>query len=102
MVRLRDSWPFSLSQPQPSGIPADPFSRIRMTAQAGFYEPGAFDVRGPRPRRTLIGAAAESLARTGSFTHPVLDQEGWWRRHDRFYHPPRRTAVSKAPRRPLL
>src|SRR3954447_13672943 len=27
MVRLRDSWPSVYPQPQPSGIPADPFSR---------------------------------------------------------------------------
>ena len=74
-----------------------------LTARNGFYEPGAFDIRGPQPRRTAVGTAAESLARTGSFAHPVLDRQGWWRRHERYYHPPRRpAALSKAPKRSLL
>ena len=54
---------------------------------SGFYEPGAFDIRGPRPRRTAIGTAAASLAKTGAFDHPVLDRHGWWRRDERYYHP---------------
>jgi len=78
-----------------------------LTARNGFYEPGAFDIRGPQPRRTLIGTAAASLARTGTFSYPALDRQGWWRRHERYYHPPRRASAVrasafKAPRRPLL
>jgi dTDP-4-dehydrorhamnose reductase len=56
-----------------------------LVAQQGFYEPGAFDIRAPEPRRTALGHAAQSLARTGSFTHPVLEGHGWWRRETRFY-----------------
>jgi dTDP-4-dehydrorhamnose reductase len=66
-----------------------------LVRQAGFYEPGAFDVRGPKPRRTAIARAAGSLATTGAFDHPVLDRQGWWRRDARYYHPPRTTARSK-------
>jgi dTDP-4-dehydrorhamnose reductase len=69
----------------------------------GFYEPGAFDVRGGQPRRTAIGGAAASLASTGSYDHPVLDQQGWWRRDGRHYHPPARTSGTRSGRRrPIL
>jgi dTDP-4-dehydrorhamnose reductase len=74
-----------------------------LTVRNGFYEPGAFDIRGPEPRRTAIGQAAESLARTGTFEHPVLDRPGWWRRDSRYYHPPaRKAAPSSRRRRPIL
>ena len=74
-----------------------------VVARNGFYEPGAFDIRGPAPRPTAIATAARSLATTGTFDHPVLDRHGWWRRDERYYHPPRRAAASsKAPRRPIL
>ncbi|MDB5852789.1 MAG: family oxidoreductase [Herminiimonas sp.] len=53
----------------------------------GFYEPGAFDVRSDPPRPTALAHAAAALASKGSFDHPVLDREGWWRRETRFYHP---------------
>jgi dTDP-4-dehydrorhamnose reductase len=52
-----------------------------------FYEPGAFDVRSDPPRRTVLAHAAAALATKGTFDHPVLDREGWWRRESRFYHP---------------
>ncbi len=58
-----------------------------LVARNGIYEPGAFDLRGPAPRRTAIGKAAASLVRTGGFDHPVLSGEGWWRRQERFYQP---------------
>jgi dTDP-4-dehydrorhamnose reductase len=51
----------------------------------GHYEPGAFDVRSPSPRKTAIAAAARSFAETGAFSHPVLDGKGWWRRTNRYY-----------------
>jgi dTDP-4-dehydrorhamnose reductase len=61
-----------------------------LTRRDGCYEPGPYDVRGPEPRRTALAHAAESLARTGSFDHPVLDRAGWWKRDIRFYRPPAR------------
>ena len=41
----------------------------RLLRKSGFYEPGAFDIRGPGPRRTAVGTAAGSLAKTGAFDH---------------------------------
>src|SRR5918993_3497308 len=61
-----------------------------LTRRDGCYEPGPYDVRGPEPRRPALAHAAESLARTGSFDHPVLDRAGWWKRDIRFYRPPAR------------
>jgi dTDP-4-dehydrorhamnose reductase len=66
--------------------------------RSGYYEAGAFDIRGARPRRTAIGTAAASLATTGAFDHPVLDRQGWWQREGRFYHPPKSAGP---PRRPF-
>lgn len=54
----------------------------------GFYESGLFDVRSKEIRPTALAAATSSLAKTGSFDHPVLDGLGWWRRPDRFFAPP--------------
>jgi dTDP-4-dehydrorhamnose reductase len=56
-----------------------------LVERAGFYEPGAFDIRAPEPRRTALGQAAASLTQTGAFAHPVLDVPGWWRRETRLY-----------------
>jgi dTDP-4-dehydrorhamnose reductase len=49
------------------------------------YEPGAFDIRGLKPRRTALAGAARALAKDGKFAHPVLDAQGWWQRDDRYY-----------------
>jgi dTDP-4-dehydrorhamnose reductase len=59
-----------------------------LTRRNGFYEPGPFDVRASVPRRTALAHAAESLAKTGTFDHPVLDRAGWWKRDIRFYKRP--------------
>jgi dTDP-4-dehydrorhamnose reductase len=63
-----------------------------LTQRHGFYEPGAFDVRGAKPRLTAIGKALQEIAAGGSPSHPVLARQGWWRRGDRYYHPPAKTA----------
>ena len=77
--------------------------RSLLRRRDGAYDPGAFDVRAPAPRRTAIGRVAAALAASGTFAHPVLDRPGWWRRHERFYHPPEWPAVGSAPRcRPIL
>ncbi len=79
-----------------------------LVSRNGVYEPGAFDVRSPAPRRTALGTAAASLAHTGRFEHPVLGRKGWWRRRERFYQPrlsePRVARSSRAlqPAKPLL
>lgn len=76
-----------------------------LTQNNGFYEPGAFDVRSTPPRMTVLGQAAQSLATTGDFGHPVLDRPGWWKREERFYKPrPRssRLRIVGSPRRLLI
>lgn len=59
----------------------------------GFYESGAFDVRSDPPRPTLLASAARSLATSGSFDHPALDNGGRWRRGEGFYQPPQDHAL---------
>ena len=69
----------------------------------GVYEPGAFDVRGSPPRPTALARAAESLAATGRYDHPVLRRPGWWRRDDRCYgQRPQGAARKPAPKRGIV
>jgi dTDP-4-dehydrorhamnose reductase len=58
-----------------------------VTRERGFYEPGVFDVRGPRPRRTALAGLVTTLASGAKPNHPVLAQPGWWRRPDRICWP---------------
>jgi len=62
----------------------------------GYYEPGPFDVRAPRPRPTALAALIAELGAGREASHPVLKGEGWWRRADRFIAKPivPRTAVT--------
>ncbi len=55
--------------------------------QNGFYEPGVYDVRGPKPRPTAIAAMMQALATGRRFDHPVLETEGWWRLPSRLHYP---------------
>lgn len=48
------------------------------------YEPGVFDVRHDPPRPTPLAEAVRALATTGHFSHPDVEQPGWWRREDRY------------------
>lgn len=59
--------------------------RSLITRREGVYDVGAFDIRGPKPRPTLVAKAARAIGEGGSFNHPVLDVPGWWRRPQRFY-----------------
>jgi dTDP-4-dehydrorhamnose reductase len=61
-----------------------------LTRRVGFYEAGAYDVRGKEPRPTAIARAAAALVQSGTYDHPVLDALGWWRREGRCYHQPKR------------
>jgi dTDP-4-dehydrorhamnose reductase len=63
----------------------------------GYYEPGAFDVRGGEPRPTAIAGLMRELAAGEVPAHPVLSAPGWWvRRDDRHYCPPVTTRFSDA------
>ena len=59
--------------------------RSLITRHDNIYDVGAFDIRGPKPRRTLVAKAAETIGKGAKFDHPVLDVPGWWRRPERFY-----------------
>lgn len=69
-----------------------------LTQRNGFYEPGAFDKRSNPPRPTALAKAAAALAAGGSFDHPVLDVEGWWRRDGRHYMQPKSRPAPITPR----
>jgi dTDP-4-dehydrorhamnose reductase len=59
-----------------------------VTTVGDFYEPGAFDVRGRRPRRTAIAGLMRDLAAGRSRRDdPLLALPGWWRRPDRTIRP---------------
>lgn len=59
-----------------------------LTECRGYYESGAFDVRGGRRRATAIAALMQTLATGGTADHPVLPGAGWWRRPQRFARAP--------------
>jgi dTDP-4-dehydrorhamnose reductase len=81
-----------------------------VTQRAGYYEPGAFDVRQRgAPRPTALAAMVQGLAETGCYEHPVLASPGWWRRRMRLEHPPTGSRGRpelprrlRQPRRPVL
>ena len=49
-----------------------------------YYEPGVFDVSTGVPRATPLTAMVRSLATTGTFDHPALKRDGYWRQDSRF------------------
>ena len=53
-----------------------------VTREDGYYEPGLYDVRGPRPRPTALARAVQALARGARPVHPVLDAPGFWARRE--------------------
>jgi dTDP-4-dehydrorhamnose reductase len=57
-----------------------------VTRDDGHYEPGAFDVRAPAPRRTALADTIATLARGEIPTDPVVSGSGWWRRPNRLLH----------------
>ncbi|MEJ7827353.1 MAG: dTDP-4-dehydrorhamnose reductase [Segetibacter sp.] len=51
-----------------------------LTNPGGIYEPGLFDVRSPTPRLTALAKLVKALANGKEYHHPVLEEEGWWKR----------------------
>ncbi|MCW3115015.1 MAG: dTDP-4-dehydrorhamnose reductase [Segetibacter sp.] len=52
-----------------------------LTKPAGIYEPGLFDVRAvAEPRPTALTKMVKSLSLGEDFVHPVMREEGWWKR----------------------
>jgi len=58
-----------------------------VTRAEGYYEPGVFDLRGPRPRPTAIARMIRDLATGREPDHPLLDTPGWWQRPERLFYP---------------
>jgi dTDP-4-dehydrorhamnose reductase len=58
-----------------------------VTRDSGRYETGLFDVRSDPPRPTALATAVKQLASVGSILHPVVGDEGWWKRPGRLYEP---------------
>jgi len=59
--------------------------RSLITRREGFYDVGAFDTRGDKPRPTMVARAAASLARGHKLEHPATGGLPWWKRPERFY-----------------
>jgi dTDP-4-dehydrorhamnose reductase len=59
--------------------------RFLLTQKNGWYDTGAFDASGSKPRPTVIAKAARAYGRGEDYDHPVLDSPGWWRRPPRLY-----------------
>jgi dTDP-4-dehydrorhamnose reductase len=57
-----------------------------VTQETGWYEPGAFDVRGPAPRPTALAQMVRDLTAGREPRHPVLDVSGWWRQPSRLIY----------------
>jgi dTDP-4-dehydrorhamnose reductase len=76
--------------------------RSLLLRRDGHYEPGAFDIRGGIVRPTILAKAAAALQKEGSFDHPTLDGDGWWRRPTRRYGGRRTGKRIAVPRREIL
>lgn len=57
-----------------------------LTSNSGTYESGAFDVRSGELRPTALSGLIRSLSKNTSFSHPVLEIEGWWNRDSRILY----------------
>jgi dTDP-4-dehydrorhamnose reductase len=71
-----------------------------LTESRGYYESGAFDVRGAQPRPTAVASLMTSLAAGGIPAHPVLSGQGWWRRPVRLFADPRGLPARRFAERP--
>jgi dTDP-4-dehydrorhamnose reductase len=69
-----------------------------VTVCDGFYEPGVFDIRSPRPRPTALAWLMRTLAAGHEPDHPVLTSPGWWRRPERFFYRPVHALLSTTER----
>lgn len=58
-----------------------------LTRQDGFYESGAYDLRGGGLRPTAIAKMIDDLAHDRPFRHPTIETPGWWRRKMRLFSP---------------
>ncbi len=69
-----------------------------VTRDAGYYEPGVYDIRGGEPRPTVIVSVLQTLAAGGKPDHPALSQPGWWQREERLFETHRAVTARANPR----
>ncbi|MDQ6904304.1 MAG: sugar nucleotide-binding protein, partial [Bacteroidota bacterium] len=55
-----------------------------LTDKAMDYEPGAFDLRFSNPKPTAIATYIKTIIAQGKFSHPLINEKGWWHRSNRF------------------
>jgi dTDP-4-dehydrorhamnose reductase len=68
-----------------------------VTRELGHYEVGAYDVRGPKPRKTALAHLARELGHGRVARHPVLTGKGWWQEPGRvLYHREDQPSVGRA------
>jgi dTDP-4-dehydrorhamnose reductase len=77
------------------------------TIDAGFYESGVFDLRGPELRPTSLVSMIRDYASIGKTTHPVLERKGYWHEPERVLFAPPNEPLPRASRlsgqpRPIL
>ena len=58
------------------------------------YEPGAFDIGSGSPRATALASVIKSLVADQTYSHPLVDNKGWWHRDVRFIYENSFTAKS--------
>jgi dTDP-4-dehydrorhamnose reductase len=54
-----------------------------LTRKNNHYESGVFDISDKGLRKTALAKLIYSLATTGDFWHPVLQEKGWWQRNEK-------------------
>ncbi|MES2647566.1 MAG: family 1 glycosylhydrolase [Bacteroidota bacterium] len=57
-----------------------------LTRCEGSYEPGLFDVRPSEPRATALTKIVSALANGKNFDHPLMQENGWWKRSCRIIY----------------
>ena len=73
-----------------------------LTQRNGHFESGVVETRGDLHRKTALATAVKALATRGTFTHPLLDGPGWWRRDMRYYRHEARDSKPVSGRRVLV
>jgi dTDP-4-dehydrorhamnose reductase len=56
-----------------------------LTRKENNYEPGLFDTRNGNLRKTALVKLVSSLAKSCGYDHPLLKEQGWWKRDNRLY-----------------
>jgi dTDP-4-dehydrorhamnose reductase len=69
-----------------------------LTREDKMYESGVFDISADRFRPTAIAKLLRSLSETGSYSHPVINEKGWWHKS----YPANDTVFSNSHVSPLL